>query len=208
MFALPRDFFTILRSRAFRHTQYARLYLGRSAAAPFALAHYLWVGEARGLRPCPFFDPVHRRKALDGAVIRGNLFAAFLRSDDNIATCNEFDPHWYLAHTPETATSGLSPWRHFQKFGLATWTDPSPDISLKFVICAYEPRHQNLDRLLFELFVRRSAANPEAYPLNRAALEKTRIASARKFNSTFAPPFPSAAMTILSLSRPQANIQP
>ncbi|MDR3521515.1 MAG: hypothetical protein P4L54_07870 [Acidocella sp.] len=160
MFAVARDFFTILRTGIFEHRFYARVYLGGSCAAPFALLHYLLRGEARGARPCHFFDPAYYRATLESTA-RGNLFATFLRSDDPMAPCAEFDAGWYCDHTPGVATSKLSPWRHFQKYGLAGWHDPAPDISLTFILIAYAKRRPNrVGRKLYEILATKNTTPP------------------------------------------------
>ncbi|MDR3376510.1 MAG: hypothetical protein P4L98_22530, partial [Ancalomicrobiaceae bacterium] len=72
-----RSYFRILASGAFEHCAYARVHLGSRVWAPIALAHYLLVGEARGCRPTPFFDPDHARAAHTGPA-GTSVFACFL----------------------------------------------------------------------------------------------------------------------------------
>ncbi|MDE8348837.1 MAG: hypothetical protein POG74_05040 [Acidocella sp.] len=169
MFAIVRDFITILRTGIFEHRLYARVYLGGLYAAPFALLHYLLRGEAEGANPCLFFDPAFYRAA-QGSKGRGNLFAGFLRSGDAGPPCAAFDPDWYRAHTPGIASSKLSPWRHFQKHGLAGWHDPAPNISLRFIFITYtKHRSHRVGRKLYEIL---ATQNPLP-PLTPAALKQS-----------------------------------
>lgn len=171
-----RDFCTILASGCFEHRAYARLHLRSVVAAPAALPHYMLRGEALGHRPCPFFDPVHHRKALADAGRPAkpsrNLFAAFLRNEGRAAPCAEFDPVWYLANTPEAAASGLSPWRHLARRGIAAMRDPGPDVWLAFVWQIYGHSGKQLPRLLMKLFDRRRRPNGGTYPLSEPELRR------------------------------------
>ena len=162
-----RDVFTILRSGLFAHRLYARVYLGGSRAAPFALLHYVLKGEAQDAHPCAFFNPAHLRATAPHK--RGNLFAAFLRGGAVLPACAQFDPAWYHARIP--TASRLSPWLHFQKFGIPARLDPSPAISLRFIEDAYCDKPAQLPRQLYEILARQG--NNPLPPLTLAALERT-----------------------------------
>ena len=117
-----------------------------------------------------FLTPCIARAALGGGIVQGNLFAAFLRADDAVPTCAEFDADWYRARMPDVTVSGLSPWRHFLRFGLAARQAPSPDISLEFVLNAYNEPPERLGPLLYQVMVRRRVI--KALPLNQVALQR------------------------------------
>lgn len=147
------DVWTILKSGAFRHADYAWLHLSSRYLAPIALPHYLLAGEKKGYRPTPFFDPVHyaaRRPQASG----GNLFAAFLRAPRGAPACAEFDEDWFVARHAE-ARDAPSPWAFLNDEGLAKMFDPSPGLSLSFVASAYRGRNKRLARTLMKVFERR-----------------------------------------------------
>ncbi len=178
MASRARDFFTILRSGVFAHRLYARVYLGGSRAAPFALLHYIFKGEAQNAHPCVFFNPAYLRETATRA--RGNLLAAFLRSGAAQPASPQFDTTWYRAHMP--AAAQLSPWRHFHKSGLAARADPSPEISLRFIETAYCDNPAQLPRRLYEILARQGA-NPLP-PLTPAALNQAQARFRAQINLT------------------------
>jgi hypothetical protein len=144
---------SILRSGAFRHADYAWLHLKSRYLAPLALFHYMTIGEKRGLRPTPFFDPAFfgaRRPQPAGR----NLFAAFLRDPHGAPACAEFDEDWFTANNPE-AKRAPSPWDYLRLRGLDDMRDPSPKVSLAFIVSAYRGRNRRLARSLMKIFERR-----------------------------------------------------
>ncbi len=161
------DYLRILRSGVFEHAEYARLHLGSRLLAPVAILHYLARGEAAGLRPTPFFDPEHRRRAIGNRAV-GNLFADFLARDDDVGACAEFDAAWYRAADPDVKTSGLSAWWHWHRIGRRALRDPGPDLSIAFVLTAYHKKPKRLMRSLLELFERRRGRNGRRPPLSLA----------------------------------------
>ena len=165
-----RDFWTILASGQFRHADYAWLYLRSRYLAPFALLHYLHIGEAKGFRPTPFFDPAFF--ARDHARTEGNLFAAFLRAPVGASACEEYDEDFYRARNPDAAASGLSPWAHCQKHVLSQLRDPSPRLSSTFIMRAYNARRCRRARVLLQLFEERRGARRIALPLLESELKQ------------------------------------
>ncbi|MDR3372228.1 MAG: DUF707 domain-containing protein, partial [Ancalomicrobiaceae bacterium] len=134
-----------------------------------ALAHYLLVGEARGCRPTPFFDPDHARAAHTGPA-GTSVFACFLAAGATGPAAAEFDADWYARQGGWSAASGLSPWQHYRRYGLPALKDPSPDVSIAFVLTAYHKRPGKLARTLMGVFARRSPPSNRSLPLSRRAL--------------------------------------
>jgi hypothetical protein len=159
-----------LASGQFRHADYAWLHLGSRYFAPLALLHYLLIGEARGFRPTPFFDPDFYGR--HGGKGRGNAFAAFLRQPDGAPACAEYEEAWYAAQNPDVATNGLSVWAHCQKHAIADLRDPSPSLSMEFVITAYNARPQRRARALIKLFEQRRGPHRGALPLLASELKE------------------------------------
>ena len=127
------DYVRILLSGAFQHSAYARIHLGNRAWVPVALWHYLLICEARGARPCPFFDPSYA-----GAAPRlsegESAFAAFLSDGAVAQAAAEFDAAWYASQNCPPAVPGLSPWHHYRRYGLPALKDPAPDVSISFFL--------------------------------------------------------------------------
>ena len=130
------DFVTILRSGVFMHSAYADRYLGARYHLPLALGHYLVVGEARGNRPHPFYDPAFAK----GQGIAG--LAAYLRRRAlwRSRPCALFDP----AHYGASARTGVegNPLVDFARRGFAADRDPSAGFDTAFfkrVVAFYRP---------------------------------------------------------------------
>ena len=157
-------------SGQFRHADYAWLHLRSRYFAPFALLHYLLSGEARGLRPTPFFDPDFFRRHHGES--EGNLFAAFLRAPVGAPACEEYDEAFYCAENPDVAASDLSPWAHCQKHVLSERRDPSPRLSTAFVMRAYNAKPHRRARLLLKLFEERRGPHRIALPLLESELKE------------------------------------
>ncbi len=160
------DYWTIMKSGAFRAADYAWLHLGSRALAPIALLHYLLTGESQGNRPTPFFDPAFfaARRAPSGSP-----FAAFLQSPRGAPACAEFDEAWFVARHAQ-AEAAASPWAYMSGRGIADLLDPSPKISLAFVADAYRSRNKRLARTLMKIFHRRRGDGRTSCVLNRADL--------------------------------------
>ena len=164
-----RDYLTILRAGVFMHSAYANRYLGTRKALPFALFHYLRIGEGRGHRPNPFYNPAHVADRLHG---RG--LAAYLRDDSlwPLAPCRQMDPVWYRAHAMTAAERGLSPFMHFWHRGFALDARPSAAFDLTFfktVVAFYRPDKREF---AFECF----AAPDTIVPDDEAAFETRQAA--------------------------------
>jgi hypothetical protein len=159
-----------LASGQFRQADYAWLHLRSRYFAPFALLHYLLSGEARGLRPTPFFDPDFFRRHHGES--EGNLFAAFLRAPVGAPACEEYDEAFYCAENPDVAASDLSPWAHCQKHVLSERRDPSPRLSTAFVMRAYNAKPHRRARLLLKLFEERRGPHRIALPLLESELKE------------------------------------
>ncbi|WP_298354090.1 hypothetical protein [Rhodoblastus sp.] len=166
------DYWTIVKSGAFRAADYAWLHLGSRALAPLALLHYLLTGERRGNRPTPFFDPAFFAARRPQA---GSPFAAFLRNPLGAPACAEFDEAWFVAQHPQ-AKAAASPWAYMTECGIAERLDPSPNVSLAFIANAYRSRHQRLARTLMKIFHRRRGDDRSSCVLNRADLEANQTA--------------------------------
>ncbi|MCK0198009.1 hypothetical protein MWN34_13930 [Ancylobacter sp. 6x-1] len=143
----------ILASGVFAHSAYARVYLGSRLYLPFALVHYVAVGEARGNRPHPFFDPLYSPANLSAG--GGAAFARFLSERRSGPACAEFDADWYVERHPQVAASGLSAWEHYRRHGLTHGEDPAPDVSLEWILRIHKRRRGRLLRDLMGLFARR-----------------------------------------------------
>jgi Protein of unknown function (DUF707) len=136
------------------------------------LFHYLLIGEKRGDRPTPFFDPAFfaaRRPQ------RGSPFAAFLRSPRRAPACAEFDEAWFVARQPQ-AKAAASPWAYMTECGIADLLDPSPNVSLAFVADAYRSRNKRLARTLMKIFHRRRGDSRTSCVINRADLRARQTA--------------------------------
>ncbi len=169
---LLADYWTILKSGAFRAADYAWLHLGSRALAPIALLHYLLTGESQGNRPTPFFDPAFFAARRPQG---GSPFAAFLRSPRGAPACAEFDEAWFVARHEE-ARSAASPWAFMTERGIADLLDPSPNVSLAFVAGAYRTRNKRLARTLMKVFHRRRGDGRTSCVLNRADLKANQAA--------------------------------
>jgi hypothetical protein len=164
---LLADYWTILKSGAFRAADYAWLHLGSRALAPIALLHYLLTGESQGNRPTPFFDPAFFAARRPQG---GSPFAAFLRSPRGAPACAEFDEAWFVARHEE-ARNAASPWAFMTERGIADLLDPSPNVSLAFIAGAYRSRNKRLARTLMKVFHRRRGDGRTSCVLNRADLQ-------------------------------------
>ncbi len=132
------DFVTILRSGLFMHSAYANRYLGARYHLPLALGHYLLVGEARGNRPHPFYDPAFA-KAQGIASL-----AAYLRRRDlwRSRPCALFDPAHYGAGVASPTGLDGNPLVDFARRGFAADRDPSAGFDIAFfkrVVAFYRP---------------------------------------------------------------------
>jgi hypothetical protein len=164
------DFWTILKSGQFRHADYAWLHLRSRYLAPFALPHYLLAGEAAGFRPTPLFDPEFF--ARHRGVTEGAAFAAFLRAPEGAPACEEYDEDFYRTQNPDIAASGLSPWAHGQAHMLSELRDPSPRLSIAFVMTATNAKPKRRARALLKLFEERRGPRRPALPLLEAELRE------------------------------------
>ncbi len=148
------DFVTILRGGVFMHSAYANRYLGARYHLPLALGHYLLVGEARGNRPHPFYDPAFAgRHGIAG-------LAAYLREPTlwDAPPSPLFDPAHYRAGVGATAAG--NPLVDFTRRGFAADRDPSPDFDTRFfrqVVAFYRP-----DKAEFAFEVMGDPARPVA----------------------------------------------
>ncbi len=128
------DFVTILRSGLFMHSAYANRYLGARYHLPLALGHYLLVGEARGNRPHPFYDPLFAKtRGIAG-------LAAYLRRP--ALWCLPPSPLFDPAHYRATAPAGGNPLVDFSRRGFAADRDPSVGFDTAFfkrVVAFYRP---------------------------------------------------------------------
>lgn len=139
MISFLRDYLTILRAGVFMHSAYANRYLGTRRALPVALFHYLRIGERRGYRPNPFYDPAYVAGRLGG---RG--LATYLRDRSlwSLAPCPQMDPAWYRAHGMTGADARVSPFVHFWRRGFPRDDRPSAAFDLAFfktVVAFYRP---------------------------------------------------------------------
>lgn len=155
-------------SGQFRHADYAWLHLRSRYFAPLSLLHYLLIGEKKGFRPTPFFDPAFYVR--NGGTSEGNAFAAFLRRPDGAPACEEYDESWYVAQNPDVSGSGLSPWAHCQVEAIKALRDPSPRLSMEFVTVAYDAKPERRARKLLKLFEQRRGPHRVALPLLRSEL--------------------------------------
>ncbi len=126
----------IARSRLFLHSAYAKRYLGHRRRLWRALAHYILIGERRGYRPNPFYDPAY-------AEAQGIPTLADYLRDPRLwsnATCSAFDPIAYRAATG--ADSVGPPLVDFWRNGFAAGRAPAADFDLGFfkeVVAFYRP---------------------------------------------------------------------
>ncbi len=132
------DVVTILRSGLFMHSAYAKRYLGTRYYLPLALGHYLLVGEARGNRPHPFYDP-----AFAGCHGIAGL-AAYLRKPAlwDAPPCALFDPAHYRACAATGTRVAGNPLVDFTRRGFAAGRAPSPGFDARFfndVVAFYRP---------------------------------------------------------------------
>ena len=134
------DFVTILRSGLFMHSAYAKRYLGARYHLPLALGHYLLIGEARGHRPPPFYDPGF-------AGSRGIAgFAAYLRQRAlwPLPPSPLFDPAHYRVTAGPGVSTGLeaNPLVDYWRRGFTADRDPSAGFDTAFfkrVVAFYRP---------------------------------------------------------------------
>ena len=132
------DFVTILRSGLFMHLAYANRYLGARYHLPLALGHYLLVGEARGNRPHPFYDPAFAK----GQGIAS--LAAYLRQRAlwRLPPSALFDPAHYGAGLGSPTSPGGNPLVDFARRGFVADRDPSAGFDTAFfkrVVAFYRP---------------------------------------------------------------------
>ena len=97
----------------------------RSAAVD-PLWHYAMHGEAEGRRPVRFFDPVWYRLAY-GVAEDELALTHFLRHrrGGHVSPIPEFDPVYYLAHSPDVAAAGMDPFEHYLVQGAEEGRRPS-----------------------------------------------------------------------------------
>lgn len=125
------DLRLILRSGVFDHVAYDKMHLGnRALPAWLCVAHYIWRGEAAGLKPNAFFDP---------AFIPANLgacaLARYLRDRTLWArpTSALFDGGFYAdRHHPYLSTAE-SPLEHFWRVGFDRRLRPHPRVDMRFL---------------------------------------------------------------------------
>ena len=82
------------------------------------LLHYIEHGEAEGRQPVEWFDPEWYRKG--NSVPAGQLsLAHFLahRCDGLVGPIPEFDPVFYLAHSPDVRAARMDPFEHYRLQG-------------------------------------------------------------------------------------------
>lgn len=147
---LAKDYYDLLRSGLFAHQDYARAYFGTPWLAPLALPHYLSSGEARGLRPNPFFDPGFFEEQAGTRHLVDYLF------DMNLwrhPTSDFFDSRWYTEKYAADLLTTENPLKHF-------WT--------KGFDKDFRGSHR-FDTQFFKRAVARDRKDPKAYAFSFAA---------------------------------------
>ena len=107
---------------------------GQCGLAPLAVQHYVVVGERKGFRPHPLFDPVMFRMNA-GASVKSDecaLIAYIERfAGTNVTPSIEFEQAWYKWQNPDWPHTFTHPFLHCAKFGLLQGRDPAPCIDLQ-----------------------------------------------------------------------------
>ncbi len=118
----------------FLEADYARAYLGSARLAPLAVLHYLLVGERKGFRPHPLFDPVKFRLNAGAGLKRDECaLIAYLErfSGANVSPSTEFEQAWYEWQNPDWPHSFTHSFLHCAKLGLLQGRDPAPCIDFQ-----------------------------------------------------------------------------
>ena len=139
------DLLTIVCSGLFMHSAYANRYLGKRHYLWLSLLHYLAVGERRGHRPNPFYDPAFARSkgiASLGAYLRDHTLW-------RIPPSTTFDPVYYR----DTAMAGaaIHPLVHFWRLGFDTDRDAARGFETGFFKQVVEFYRRDKKEYAFEL---------------------------------------------------------
>lgn len=121
----------ILSSGVFDHVAYDKIHLGNHALpAWLCVAHYVWRGEAAGLRPNIFFDPAFL-PATSGA----GALATYLRDRTLWArpTSQLFDGGFYADRYHASMSTAESPLAHFWRTGFDRRLRPHPRVDMRFL---------------------------------------------------------------------------
>jgi hypothetical protein len=159
-----RDYHDLLKSGLFMHCAYSRRYFKTGALQWLALAHYILIGEARGHRPNPFFDPHYFERA-----------AKTYRLIDYVRqmplwvhpTSDYFDSRWYINTYTASLATNENPLQHFWLKGFDTGYSPSPRFDMQFFLRAIARDRADRRDYAYDYAC---TADP-AMPLNSAELE-------------------------------------
>lgn len=91
-----------------------------------------------------------------------------------------FDADWYRARYPDVALSGLDPWRHYARYGMAIGRDPGPDFDVAFYLQnAPDVREGNIPAVVHYIRHGRAEGRPPTIRVRNAGQTTERIARLR-----------------------------
>jgi hypothetical protein len=159
-----KDYYDLMRSGLFMHAAYAKQHLKTPFLLWLALPHYLLIGEIRGFRPNPFFDPAFFKRQSGTARLIDYLRDMYLW---RYPTSDFFDSRWYTEkYSAELATTE-NPLQHFWTKGFERDNRPSPRFDMIFFRRAIARDQANIRDYAYEI-----ASMPYAdMPQNSAELE-------------------------------------
>lgn len=123
------DYNDLLKSGVFMHAAYSKHYFKTNLLQWLSLPHYILVGEKKGYRPNPFFDPSYFRQEA-----KTNRLVDYLRQMHlwRYATSDYFDSRWYTERYSAFLGTTENPLQHFWVKGFDKEHHPSPRFDMKF----------------------------------------------------------------------------
>ncbi len=160
-----RDYYNLLRSGLFMHSAYARHNLETKWLFWAALVHYMLIGEGRGLKPNPFFDPLFFKQQSGTEHLIDYLHNMNLW---RYPASDFFDSRWYTERYSADLAITENPLKHFWRVGLDRNDHPSLRFDTVFFKRAIARGQENLKDYAFWF-----ACEPHSdIPMNVTELER------------------------------------
>jgi len=161
----PRDYYRLFGSGVFMHSMYSQRYFKTKFLQWLSLPHYILIGEGRGFRPNPFFDPAYFERQSGR-----NRFLDYLEKQPlwRHPASEFFDSRWYIDKYSAYLATSENPLQHFWLKGFDRGYDPSPRFDMQFFLRAIARDRADRKDYAYEYLCQ----DNRDMPLNIAELEQ------------------------------------